>query len=297
MFSVIKSFIKKRPPLYRLYTSLRYWKIAKIRNWVLNSMQFVAANDLNAFVFYGDKAFCRVFDDIEFQYHPSILGGLLGMEKKDGFELREIKFLLPKIEPKSVILDIGANFGFYSVILAKKCIGSEVHSFEPVLATFDHLTSNVEHNNVSAKVIVNNVGVSETIGKMRMTTDLYAGNHFITGGNLPGTEVVDVVTVDHYVTLNNIPKIDFIKCDIEGAELFMLKGAANTIRRDSPMIFIEIFDEFCRRFGHTSEEVVRYILAFGYSYQIINREGIAYNKTDDVLADLEKGSDFLFFKY
>jgi FkbM family methyltransferase len=296
MFTFVKRFIRNHPALYRCYTSVRYWRIAKTRNWVLSSLRFVAANDLNAFVFYEDKVFCRVFDDSEFQYHPSILGGLLGMEKKNGFELREIKYLLPKIEPNSVILDVGANFGFYSVILAKKCIGAEIHSFEPVSATFDHLRCNVEHNNVSANVTVNNVGVSEHIGKMRITKDLYAGNHLTTSENLSDTESVDVVTVDHYVTSNSIKKVDFIKCDIEGAELLMLKGAVNTIRRDSPIIFIEIFDEFCQRFGNTSEEVVRFILDFGYSYIILNRDGAVYNKTDDLLADLEKGSDFLFSK-
>jgi FkbM family methyltransferase len=218
------------------------------------------------------------------------------MEKKNGFELREIKHLLTEIKPNSVILDIGANFGFYSIILAKKCVGAEVHSFEPVSATFDHLTTNVEHNNVSTNVTINNVGVSESIGKIGITTDLYAGNHLTKSDKGPDTESVDVVTVDHYVESNGIKKVDFIKCDIEGAELLMLKGAVETISRDSPLIFVEIFDEFCARFGHSATDVVGFILNFGYSYVVLNREGAKFSRTDNLFADLENGSDFLFFK-
>jgi FkbM family methyltransferase len=293
----IKSVVKNNKYLYKLYTDLRYKNIAKTRNWVLKNEKYIKKNQLSDFVFYKNKAFCRVYRNVEFEYHPEILGGLLGLENKDGFELKEVEYILPLIKPGSTILDIGANFGFYSIIFAKRCKDAKIHCFEPVSETFEHLVNNIYHNSASKSIVYNNCGVGERNGTMNITTDLYAGNYLVeNGSNYINSETVPIVSIDSYIEEKNIEKIDFIKCDIEGAELFMLKGSLSTINRDKPIIFIEIYDEWTKRFGHRAKHVVEYILKFGYYYEVIDRNGVTYCQTDSIDADLNKGSDFLFMK-
>lgn len=295
LFSYLKHLIKSSELLYYVYTSIRYRKIAKVRNWARKTNRFVVKNKLNTFVFYNEKIYCRVLGDAEFEYRPELLGGLLGLEASDGFETKMLKNILPVIKDCTTILDIGANFGFYSVVLSKLLNNAQIHAFEPAPLTFSHLSQNVLHNKVENNVKINNLGVAEKSGKLFITNDLYAGNHIQVSSNGASSSLVSITTVDEYVAANKLTKVDFIKCDIEGAELLMLRGAKKTIDRDKPIIFLEVSEQLCSRFGHTAEETISELTKMGYFYKVLNRAGAIVEQSNSPGEDFIKGSDFLFF--
>ena len=67
-----------------------------------------------------------------------------------------------------------------------------------------------------------------------------------------------------------IDRCDFIKCDVEGAEFLVLKGAANTIKRFKPIILLEVVADFLSRNGHTISDVEDFFLDHGYQFHMWN---------------------------
>ncbi len=72
-------------------------------------------------------------------------------------------------------------------------------------------------------------------------------------------------TLDAYVESRRIESLSFVKCDVEGAELLVLRGAGETIRRFTPLLFLEVSRQWAADFSYAPVDVVRLLEAFGYS--------------------------------
>jgi hypothetical protein len=84
------------------------------------------------------------------------------------------------------------------------------------------------------------------------------------------TEYVGVTTIDNFMHANGVDRCDFIKCDVEGAEFLVLKGAANAISRCKPTILLEIVADFLSRTGHTTDDVEDFLTGHGYRFYVWN---------------------------
>lgn len=130
-----------------------------------------------------------------------------------------------------IIFDVGANIGDYTVELAKMFgTESEIHSFEPSAKTFIELKKNCKniHN-----VTLHQIAFSETTG----TTTLYSDSNLSGLASMSkrrldhfdisfeSTETIDTQTLDSFCNKESISHIDFLKLDVEGHELSVLKGA------------------------------------------------------------------------
>jgi hypothetical protein len=82
------------------------------------------------------------------------------------------------------------------------------------------------------------------------------------------------VTLDDFVAEHAIDRLDFIKVDTEGAEINVLTGAADTIRRFRPGMFIEVNPEALARYGHRPEELRETIRELGYLPHRATRTGL-----------------------
>ena len=78
--------------------------------------------------------------------------------------------------------------------------------------------------------------------------------------------------LDDIIEEQNITKVDFIKADIEGGELDMLRGAEKLLEKFKPIIMIEIVDVHCHRFGYLSADVYQFLLSKGYSGLFIDNQ-------------------------
>ncbi|MEQ8324171.1 MAG: FkbM family methyltransferase [Vicingaceae bacterium] len=153
----------------------------------------------------------------------------------------EIGVLSTIIESGSTVLDIGANYGLYTKFLSKFTgTTGMVHSFEPVAKTFDVLKNNVSKFKLT-NVRLHNLALSDAVGFAKMSIPQYEKG----GENLYEAHISNDGTGEEVVTntIDNVMKdevVHFIKCDAEGHDLAVLRGAINLLERDHPMLMLEI---------------------------------------------------------
>jgi len=141
-----------------------------------------------------------------------------------------------KIESEDEVFDIGAHVGIFSCIAATK--GKLVYAFEPSNAHI--LDINKQSELYDNRIIAVNCALSDYVGTASFCEAGSQGKLINKDNNNENDsiETVKVTTIDEFVKENNIPKVDFIKADIEGAERDMLKGAVNVLKIFAPKLSI-----------------------------------------------------------
>lgn len=128
------------------------------------------------------------------------------------------------------LFDVGANKGDYTLALSDAFPDAIVHSFEP-----SHYTFNLLFQNIGGRrgVVINNFGLGEHKENLELYSDcegsglasIYKRDLDYLGISMDKSEMVCIDTLDHYCEENNIHTIDFLKLDVEGNELNVLRGA------------------------------------------------------------------------
>jgi FkbM family methyltransferase len=132
-----------------------------------------------------------------------------------------------------VVFDVGANVGYYT-LLTSLLAGKEgrVFAFEPVLKNLEYLQRHLRINRV-ANVTVIDKAVSDRDGSVSFVDGPSASmGHFAESGGYQ----VPTVAIDSLVECGDLPWPDFMKIDVEGAELLVLRGAKRTIEQARPVI-------------------------------------------------------------
>lgn len=182
-------------------------------------------------------------------------------------EDEQITYTILKNRKELVILDIGANIGWFSINITKRFPDAQVFSFEPIKTTYNFLIENLRRNGIkNCKPF--NLGLSNE-DKDGLLYYFKSGSAIASIENLidhPSAkqEKCSLKKLDGLVPSLGIGSIDFIKCDVEGAELFVLQGAMQVIDNFSPIIFIEICEEWCRKCGYSSGEIISFLEKYGY---------------------------------
>ena len=291
---MLKNIIKSNKILYYIYKYIRYPKQSMVRDFLKKVNTTISDNNYQGMYFDGKDSWVRVYDNLEYLYVPSKFGGLLGLEKTSGFESIELEFVNKNFKDGQTFIDIGANFGLYTIFISKKFRNCDIHSFEPLPETFGILSKNIMHNKAD-NITANNKGLSFEKGELYFTNDRYAGNHIVMNPTyMQNLTKVNVEILDKYVEENNINQVDFIKCDVEGAELLVLQGAKVTLKRYHPIILIEIDDKWTKRFGHSAKNVIDYLLSFDYKVKMINHKSKQIEEFN--INKLDSAYDFIFYK-
>ncbi len=195
---------------------------------------------------------------------------LHGHKEPEDFEL--VRRL---VKPGDVILDVGANFGFYTVCLAKE-LGplSKVHAFEPNRQTFGRLNRHVQINRLP-NVHTYPIGLSDRRGALAIRSEAHnTGGAYLVQPNGPvgAQQLAAVTTLDLFVKERRLDRIDFVKVDIEGHEYRFLKGARETLMRFLPAMMMELSPCHLSRAGHSIQDVMDELAAIGYR-EFYLREG------------------------
>ncbi len=197
----------------------------------------------------------------------------------DGFETAEAAFVARFLRPGMTVLDVGAHHGLYT-LLASKCVGwnGRVIAFEPSSRERRRLKRHLRYNRC-ANVEVQSCALGEKAGE----EDLYLveGVHdWCNSLRAPNVEEgtskvkVEVRRLDDVLEGMNWPRVDFIKLDIEGAELGFLHGARRMLRGDvRPAILVEVQDVRTAPWGYAAREIVRFLADAGYSWFALADDG------------------------
>ncbi len=185
------------------------------------------------------------------------------------FEVHDSPFLFDNIRESDICVDIGANVGFYTLGFAKRASRGEVHSFEPVPLNYHVLALNVLANHLS-NVVVNNCAVGDTNGEADfcIAQDGAYSSLVDTGRKaIVGTSKIRMLKLDSYCLERNLPRIDILKVDVEGAEPMVLRGAVGLLsdpERRPRLIMLELLDSMLRLFGSTISEIAVVMHTYGY---------------------------------
>ena len=171
-------------------------------------------------------------------------------------EFREMAFFLHACRKGDHFVDIGSNVGSFSVLIGNE-IGTEITAIEPIPATFDSLVANLKLNGIDVSKVFN-MGLGSEKGTLRFTDDLDTVNHVLKEGDQGGVEI-EVNTLDNMVE-TRLPT--FLKIDVEGFEMHVIKGGKNTL--ESAMALMVELNGAGEAFGFTDDSIRRELNSCGY---------------------------------
>lgn len=173
---------------------------------------------------------------------------------------------------KVVFFDIGANIGWYSICLEKLFKGLQIHAFEPIQATYEQFLENMSLNQ-TGPVRANNFGLADK----NQTVDFYVCPSLLAASSLAdtfqsGDKVKikgEVKKLDDYCHENAIEP-DFIKCDVEGAEFLVFKGAGRILSEARPVVMAELLRKWAKCFHYHPNDVIKHFSNMGYLCYVVS---------------------------
>lgn len=182
------------------------------------------------------------------------------------------------LKPGAVAIDVGANVGWHTLLMAARAGATgRVYAFEPNDSTRRRLVSAVEANDLR-QVTVDGRGVADRVGTSGFQAPL-AGHVWDGTGRLTPepaqdrregrerqegqerregqTTAIDCTTLDAFVAERRIDRLAFVKIDVEGWELSVLRGARRVLSTLRPVVVFEYDPAYVSRSGGAAEDVMR----------------------------------------
>ena len=198
------------------------------------------------------------------------------------FEPYTTEVIKQNISNGDLVMDIGANIGYFTLIMAKGITeNGKVFSFEPEPKNFKLLKKNVEINNYSnvileKKAIGNKTGIAKLYLADRKNNIFHSGMHRIFRSDLvsqiSNPVSINIIKLDDYLQdLKFIKKIRLIKIDVEGAEFDVLKGMSKILDENKGIkIVMEFSSENLEDYGSNPSDVIDFLINKGFKLSIIN---------------------------
>lgn len=195
------------------------------------------------------------------------------------YEDEDEELIRKMVTPNSIILDIGANKGWHTILFSLLAPNGKVYAFEPTPSAFAELNANIELNKLQ-NVISNKAALLDEMKRVEIFVP-YHHSPLASLGKPYNTEYesfwCNTDTIDHFSEVEmDIKKADFVKIDAEGSEEAILLGGRKLFETDSaPILLIEIFEKTLGSMGSTTERVITLIKSFGYELFVANGWGIS----------------------
>tara|TARA_B100000282_G_C31713471_1_gene482321 strand:- start:11 stop:766 length:756 start_codon:yes stop_codon:yes gene_type:complete len=212
---------------------------------------------------------------------------------------QEINLVKKFIKSGTDSIDVGVYRGVYSYEMSK--YSEKVHSFEPNPIIFKYINKNLkkfiknihlynfalsnQNKTINLKIPIRNSNsnkeIFEEYYEMGKAT-IHNENNFENYENFEiQTKKIDELNFDN--------KISFIKIDVEGHELEVIEGAKNTIKRDKPILLVEIEKQYTKK---EVAESINFINSLGYKSYFFNKKDL---KSTTELNNLDLFNNFIFF--
>lgn len=248
--------LKRIKPVYILGHSIRLliYKIKMsylARNGYICSLKgkkalfyfpFIKTDEIQQSIFFSQKYYENEYlDYLCDKWHD----GIIGKSVKNG-----------------TILDVGSNIGNHSLYFLLERGASYAYCFEPAKETFDILKKNMEINHLENCTKIFNAGVGASSGTASISMSKEKNTAY-TQLSLNEEGDVKVIAIDD---IGIKEKINFIKVDVEGFELEVLKGMIKTLEKDKPTMMIEIWTK-------NLHEIHSIMDPMGYQFELMEDRG------------------------
>jgi len=190
----------------------------------------------------------------------------------------EIKILDRLVKPGDTVMDVGANVGVYTSVLSRLVAPSGcVVAYEPIHRLAEGLRRFVRVSGIT-NVTVREVGLSASPGQGYLAAPRdFSGRlddqkAHLTDRSRSADFAIALSTLDEEVRTLNLSRLDFVKCDVEGAEYAVFRGGARSLSQFHPTVLAEIEPQWTARCGLTTDEVKRYLQSLGhYRIEVVER--------------------------
>lgn len=228
---------------------------------------------------------------------PLLVDGAFGtrLQASAHREFRDTRGLVPRLAETEMIqklssnsplfVDAGANVGAWTVALAAAHPNAHVYSFEPTPGTFRMLSNNIALNRLQ-NVTAMQVALSDSAGPVPFQISKSASifNRLAPGAYHPedyrhrfaGSRVIEVesISLDDFCRNSDIDKVGFLKLDVEGAEVRVLRGARNLLRnRAIELIWLEVEPDNLRETGDSINSLAEFMATVGYTLHFLQSDG------------------------
>jgi FkbM family methyltransferase len=194
------------------------------------------------------------------------------------FEFEIIKAIAKhKLSQKPVFFDIGANIGVQTLQLCDYFKNCTIHSFEPTNYAYNKLYNNVILNpKLKKRIILNQTFLTNK--KKAIPKKIYSSWSLINKknlhqkhlGSLKNTNNANTFRLDDYISKYKIKKIDFIKLDVDGYELEVLKSGYKFLKKNRTPIIFEVAPYLYKEHNYSKSDLVNLFVELKYSFYNIN---------------------------
>ena len=193
---------------------------------------------------------------------------LFGTSEKKIVNLRKI---FTNKNESLTILDIGANIGSVSLVIAKMFENSKIFAIEPTNYAFNKLSNNLKMN----QDLINRVHTRQIfISNDKKPQKVWSSWNFDSSnekhqkhlGTLKEIKDNSYLKLDEFVEKEKLTKVDFIKLDVDGYELDVLKSGEKFLKINKPIIFTEIAPYLYPEFGYNCHELIKFFKELNYDF-------------------------------
>jgi len=208
---------------------------------------------------------------IKLKLHPSAITMELFRKK---YSIDYDKFIIDRfVCENSICIDVGANIGHLSILMAKKAKNGIVIAIEPQFRIFKFMIENICINNVN-NIFPLNAAIDEIKGVKKFYSLANADDQssFVINMHKHSNfkeEKVFAIRLDDLLQAFSFSKVDFLKIDVEGAELFVLKSLGEFIK-NVKYIWFEFIEENYKKFNYTKKEIFEFLTLNEFSLFFLN---------------------------
>jgi FkbM family methyltransferase len=192
----------------------------------------------------------------------------------------EKQTFLKTIRPGWTVVEIGANLGYFTNLF-QALVGTngQLHAFEPVPSTFQQLQSSLPKGGNHCTLY--NLGTAKKTGEVTFHIPLNDHGQATMSPHDCNTwksrdieEVTcSVIKLDEFRPISSLAKIDFIKIDVEGAELPSLQGAKSILKKHKPILFVEVCKAWMKSFEYNAKELETFLRSLSYKkFEVVGRK-------------------------
>ena len=264
MASKIKRFLRKALRAYLTYTPIkkgRYPLMMMVHKFISEPVaEQVRTSDRGIMVLELD-------DEMQYTMYYNM------------FETKYLKTIKSLIKNSSIILDVGGNVGQHALLFAR--YAKHVYTFEPYPLLIDRLKLEINLNGLANKITLVPYAVSDRDG---ITLFQYPDERSNLGiastilGREKNINTIEVrsIRIDEFLSNIEPLSLDVVKIDIEGAELYALRGMSGLLDHGARPIFImEINNLMMGYAGYSASDIVNFLGQYGYIPYEVNYKGLS----------------------
>lgn len=213
---------------------------------------------------------------------------------KDKMEAAQVGQLRRFVSAGTTVIDVGANIGFFALKFSEWVSPpGKVIAIEPEPTNLKRLERAVRRHHQGGNIELIEGVAAELDGTLHLVVNPHhPADHRLGGQGLPVTSF----TLDRIMSDRHWPAVSLIKIDVQGAEMRVLRGAAELLHRYRPVLYVEVDDIALSEAGTSASALSEYLAGFGYEMFELNASGP--QPIDPILASKKRASrgyaDYLF---